>query len=236
MVNDATPVAARRQGDRPQGGVLRRIAPPDPRQETFQVARAAVIVLAGALLWIGRGAGTDARTAGDDGFTPWQRAFASLPAPLQRDLRELHEAGEETLRWRDDRGTWPAVADLGSDGIVPFAPSQRDPARVFERRVAPYALQYLGRAAESRALLLQVLEPRPGEDEGQGGLPVPLDEQHRRLADGTLLHVSFWIGPEPASDRSPRGAFLADPALAGFEQVLFGASQPVAAVNGELAR
>ena len=223
MVPDATPLSAARQGAPPRGDALRPVASPSARGETCAVVRALAIVGTLALLWISRGTlGGGAGDAAELGFAPWQRAFATLAADLQRDLRELHEAGEEAVRWRGDRGSWPAPAELAADSIAPFAPRPGAPPRRFERSDAPYLLQYLGHADGVRSLLLQVMEPRPGENEGEGGAPLPPDEQHRVLPDGKVLHVSYWVGPTPQDDRAPRGAFLADPARHGFEQVLFG--------------
>lgn len=153
------------------------------------------------------------------------------PAGLQRDLRELHEAGEDAVRWRGDHGGWPTSAELAALAIAPFAPRPGAPPRAFVRSDAPWLIQYLGHAEGARALLLQVLEPRPGENEGEGGTPLPPDEQHRILPDGKVLHVSYWIGPEPQGDSTPRGVFLADPARHGFEQVLFGS--PAATPSAE---
>lgn len=205
-------------------GTWRRIAPPDRRRETVAVVRAAVLIVAAALLWIGRSRGRD---RADDSVTaaPWEIAFTALTPSLQRDVRELHEAAEEALRRRADDGRWPSVAQLAADEIAPFEPLPgRKLPRAFVRVEAPFAWQYVGNAPGERTLLLQVLEPRPGENEARPGVPLAPDERHRVLPDGTVLHVSFWIGPEAAAGTTettrPAAQFLGDPALAGFSEVL----------------
>jgi len=210
MVQDATTAPTTGQG----AARLRSVAPPDRRRETAAVARLALVVAVVALLWIGRRGSGIGR---GDLLLPWQLPFASLPSVTQRQVRELHEACDEALRFRGDRGRWPTVAELAADGIAPFA----TPATTSARANAPYAWQYAVSPAKSngaRPLLLQLLEPRPGDTEGADPrAPVVEDETHRRLSDGTLLHVGFWIGPESESvvDR-----FLVDPAAAGWQQVV----------------
>jgi hypothetical protein len=210
MVQDATTAPTTEQG----AARLRRVAPPDRRRESAAVARLALLVAVVALLWIGRrGAGLG---RGDE-LLPWQVPFASLPSVVQRQVRELHEACDEALRFRGDQGRWPTVAELAADGIAPFA----DGATTSARASVPYVWQYAAKPAKAggaRPLLLQLLEPRPGDTEGSDPrAPVVEDETHRKLADGTLLHVAFWIGPERecAIDR-----YLADPAVAGWQQVM----------------
>jgi hypothetical protein len=221
MAPDATRNQSKRQGAPAGGSPLSPVASPSARGETFAVVRAAVVIGALTLVWISRGPRGD--DDGDDpGFAPWQRAFSTLDPDLQRDLRELHEAGEEAVRWRGDRGAWPAPADLAAESIAPFRPRPGAPERTFRRSDLPYLVQYLGHLDGRRSLLLQVMEPRPGENEGRDGASLPPDEQHRTLPDGSVLHLSFWVGPEPVADRTPHGEFLADPARHGFEQVLFG--------------
>jgi len=210
MVQDATTAKTTEQG----AARLRRVAPLDRRRESAAVARLALVVAVVALLWIGRRGGGIGR--GDERL-PWQVAFASLPSVAQRQVRELHEACDEALRFRGDAGRWPTVEELAADGIAPFATK----ATACARANAPYAWQYLAQPAAAggaRPLLLQLLEPRPGDTEGTDPrAPVVEDETHRLLKDGTLLHVGFWIGPESGSavDR-----FLADPAAAGWQQVV----------------
>lgn len=212
MVQDATTAPTTEQG----AARLRRVAPPDRRRESAAVMRLAVVVLIVALLWIGqRGSGIG---RGNE-LLPWQVSFASLPSVQQRQVRELHEACDETLRFRDDQGRWPTVAELAADGIAPFAAATMASARVN----VPYVWQYVARPAAApasgeRPLLLQLLEPRPGDTEGTDpNVPVVEDENHRLLKGGTLLHVEYWIGPASASAVD---GFVADLAAAGWQQVI----------------
>ncbi len=236
MSADGTSGQTKRQssGD-PSGGsepaLLVEVVPAARRGESASAVRAALLVVVVALLWIG-GRNRGASNGAGDGAAarlPYQIAFATLPSELQRSLRELHEGTLELIRLRGDDGRWPEAARLAAEGIPPFADDGvARGRRRWSSLSSPYLRQYLGSANRedgTRALLIQLLEPRPGEMEGRDPrAPVMLDEQHRRLADGTLLHVSFWIAP--TGFRSERDEPIADPARAGFQQVLTGSSAP----------
>lgn len=223
MERDATTVTSPRQGG--HAPVLRPVAPP-AQGESAAVVRAAAVIAVAALLWIGRDGGgeRDGALALD---APWQVRFAELEPREQRLVRELHEAALELLRARDD-GPWPEVAALAGEGIAPFATAgPRAPRQDVARAHAPFAWQYAGRPLDDVATpwLLQVLEPQPGELEGRDpSRPLAPDEQHRRLRDGTLLHVSFWIGR--AGQRNLPGGWLPDPARFELRQVLSGLPPP----------
>lgn len=229
MERDATPPADRQQGERsgapaPRAASLVRVASPDGRGETAGVVRAAMAVTVVALLWIGRTHGSSG-AGGGALEQPWQVAFAALDGAAQRHVRALHEATLELLRAREESGGWPTVEALAADGIEPFASAvARTSPLEFRRLQRGGAWQYLGVAragATAHAQLIQLLEPQPGDLEGRDPRqPLAFDEQHRRLRDGTLLHVSFWIAPPERAVAG--GEFLADPALHGFRQVLSG--------------
>lgn len=200
------------------------LLPPSRRGETAAAARAAAAVAIGALLWIG-GAGLRGAPSSAAPMAAWQRRFADLEPALQRALRELHEGAVEALRLRGEEGSWPDVDRLAADGVPPFADDGVDRGRRrFVRGVERNDVQYAGLPARddgTRSLLLRLLEPLPGDPEGSDPrVPLEPDEQHRRLADGTLLHVSFWIGPErPHRAVEPP---VRDPAREGWTQVLSG--------------
>jgi len=210
------------------------VLPPSRRTETAHVLRAAAAVVVIALLWIG---GARRRGGGDPdaGLSPYQVRFADLAPSVQRVVRELQEGMQEAMRLRADEGRWPEVARLAAEGIPPFADDgvergQRRWSLAHER----LAFQYLGTAAGPGApsLLLTILEPGPGDTEGRDPRAVlPLDEQHQRLRDGTLLHVAYWVEPSgvpPTSD-----ALVREPAMDGWRQVLshVGATPATASVK-----
>ncbi len=201
------------------------VLPPSRRSETGTIVRVAVVIAVGALLWIGGRRARAAREIGGRVLLPFQVSFAELEPALQRAVRELHEGALEALRLRGAEGRWPDAARLAAELVPPFADDGVDRGRRrWSSRAAPFAFQYLGRPSRddgTRALLLRILEPPPGDLEGRDPrASLAPDEQHRRLADGTLLHVSFWIesaGVMPSSEEIVR-----EPALEGWNQVLCG--------------
>ena len=61
------------------------------------------------------------------------------------------------------------------------------------------------------SFLILVQEPAPGSAPDPGAANV--DEEHQRLPDGMLLHVTYW-------KHSPaRAALVGDPALEGWQQI-----------------
>jgi hypothetical protein len=217
------------------------VLPPSRRGETGAVLRAAAIVVAGSLLWIGGARSGDDETSGAGALLPFQASFVELEPALQRAVREMQEGAIEAMRARGGEGKWPDAARLAAEGVPPFADDGVDRGRrLWTSSIERYAFQYLGvpaaRGDGTAPLLIQLLEPPPGDLEGRDPrIPLPPDEQHRRLADGTLLHVSFWVGPRGSSP--PAGAFVKEPALEGFLQVLSGISETrPAARNGRATR
>ena len=105
------------------------------------------------------------------------------------------------------RGAWPPVAALAADGIPPFAP---DPtAKGGPLRLAPADerhVRQLSRHARSGrtrpAWLVLVQEPEPGVPPD----PAFEDEEHHRLLDGTMLHVSTWVRSDAARRRAGSSA------------------------------
>lgn len=135
---------------------------------------------------------SDPRAARTAGLLPFQKLVADAPANDQRMFRELQEGLLEAERLRGSTGAWPSPAALAEAGIPPLAadPTAKGPAYrwMLTRRGA--FVNYRGTPAASGAptWLLLVQEPLPGT------LPdmAPEDEEHHRLRDGTMLHVSIW--------------------------------------------
>jgi hypothetical protein len=135
---------------------------------------------------------TDPRAARAAGLLPFQKLVADAPSNDQRMFRELQEGLLEAERLRGSSGAWPPPAALADTGIPPFAhdPTAKGPAYrwVLTRRGA--FVNYRGTPAAPGAptWLLHVQEPLPGT------LPdtAAEDEEHHRLPDATMLHISVW--------------------------------------------
>lgn len=160
---------------------------------------------------------------------PYQVLFRDLPGPAQRLFRHMQEGVAEGVRMRGGAGVWPTVEALASDGIPPFAPDALDRAGLrWARRQDGLVTNYVGlptRGAGMPAFLILVVEPAPGA--GERPTPTVVDEEHQLLADGTLVHVTYWTR---AATTVPEGV-IADPALQGWSQIRV--SSPFQAVEAQ---
>jgi hypothetical protein len=165
------------------------IAPPSARGETWNVLRAAALIVLATWIYIadtaapsgsGATAGWRAVTSagsrgglgghgGDDArdLMPYQRLFRGLGSDDQLLFRELQEGLLEAENVRSSTRRWPAPGTLAASGIPPFA----DAAGRGGRRLYRWQLHqegpivnYLGLPADRRdpAFLLLVQEPDPG--------------------------------------------------------------------------
>jgi hypothetical protein len=107
-------------------------------------------------------------------------------------FRELQEGLLEAERERSADGTWPEVRALAEQGIPPFAndPTAKNAVFRWQLLKSGTLVNYLGipDRAGVPAWLLLVQEPDPGVPPDQNFE----DEEHNKLLDGTMLHVSTW--------------------------------------------
>ena len=94
---------------------------------------------------------------------------------------------------RSADGRWPDASALARDGIPPFAIDPTDKAGPYDWRliVNGAIVNYLGlpRSATAPPWLLLIQEPEPGAPPD----PAREDEEHHRLLNGDMLHVSTWV-------------------------------------------
>ena len=195
------------------------VAPPSKSGENGVVLRCALAIALAMLFVISKH--RRAAAADELPLLPYQRKFADLPAPLQRDDRELREGFLEAARARIKDGTWPEPEKLAAEGVPPFANDGvdghvRDWQLVQEGRLSLY-FGFARDGVERPALLLQVIESAPGDLENRDP-NTPIDEEHQRLADGTLVHVTTWFRDEKAVASGGGGSFR--PEMAGWTQVV----------------
>lgn len=177
----------------------REVASPSARAETWLVARAAFFIAYGSALWVSAETHAAAPVVAPP-LAPFERRASDLAPEDQRVHRALQEGIVEAERRRSTTGRWPSAEDLAREAIPPFAPDPLDRARFSWSTVTSGAVvNYLGvpRADPARAsFMVIIVEPDPG------ALPdpaAPVDETHHRLADGTMIQVSVWMGPPPAT-------------------------------------
>ncbi len=197
------------------------ILPPSVRRETLIVCQLAVVVVAVVGFYLANtvwNAGNTQARVSD--LMPYQALVRDRPSSDQRMFRELQEGLLEAQRVRSTSGGWPAPAALAIQAIPPFAP---DPTRpeTYVWTVTQHGAFINYRAAPAvtgvAAWLLLIQEPDPGAPPD----PAREDEEHHRLADGTMLHVSIWTHAD-GLDLPAR--FISLPQVEGWTQLRAGPS------------
>jgi hypothetical protein len=156
---------------------------------------------------------------------PYQSVVQDRPLDEQRMFRVLRVSLLEAEAIRSTSGGWPSVAAMAADGIEPFARNPTVKGATYQWRLIHDGrlVNYVGVPAEpaAPAWLVLVQEPDPA------AAPEVFvdDEDHSRLLDGSILHVSIWSHPRGARV-SPR-AVVSLPQAEGWIQ-LYAADQPAA--------
>ncbi len=164
---------------------------------------------------------------------PYQSLIQDRPSDEQRMFRELQVSLLEAETIRSATGEWPLVDTLAAEGIEPFAPNPalKGPSYAWRLIREGRFISYVGipatamastpqdqtRATGSPAWLVLVQEPDPAAPE-----PFVDDEEHDRLVDGSVLHVSIWNRP---GGTSVPAKVLRSPQLDGWIQ-LYAAPPP----------
>lgn len=149
---------------------------------------------------------------------PDQLSFATLPAEDQRLFRRCLLGLADAEELRSTTGRWPDVAELAARGTPPFSADPLDAAGYrWQRLLDGTLVNFLGVPTEAASprpsFLVVVLEPDPGTPLDPAAV---IDESHHKLRDGTLLHVSIFLGAARTLGRP-----LAMPAFAdGWRQVI----------------
>lgn len=174
------------------------IAAPTPRAEFVAVMRASMLVCLGVWLFlVGHGAADDSLVGGArKNLLPFQSVVQDRSTDDQRMFRELQVGLIEAQNMRSTGGAWPDAAALARDGIEPFAPDPTRKGARYAWRVQRdgYYVSYRGEpdGPDAPAWLLLIQEPNPDLP----AEPFQNDEEHARLLDGTVLHVSIWVHPD----------------------------------------
>jgi hypothetical protein len=169
------------------------IASLSARDELTSVARVGMAI--GFLVWLylanspfpAGGAG-----ALKHNLLPYQSVVQDRPLDEQRMFRVLRVSLLEAEAVRSTSGGWPSVAAMAADGIEPFARDPTVKGATYQWRLIRDGrlVNYVGVPGEpaAPAWLVLVKEPDPA------AAPEVFvdDEDHARLLDGSILHVSIW--------------------------------------------
>lgn len=174
---------------------LRRVEvrPLSARVELWNILRVAMGIVIAAAMYLS----TDSALFGgpSDGarqLLPFQQLIQGRPPVEQRMFRELQEGLLEAEVRRSTDNTWPGVDALADEGIPPFAfDPTRDVAYDWSLERDGAFVNYLGVPddPEAPAWMLLIQEPVPGAPPDTARE----DEEHHRLLDGSMLHVSTWV-------------------------------------------
>jgi hypothetical protein len=162
-----------------------------PHEELLIIVRAGVAICILVWMYIAVSAGVGGAKR-EQNLLPFQKIIAERDPAEQRMFRELQEGIIEAERARDETGAWPTPDALAENGVPPFAP---DPTRKLKYDWAlnrtNLAASYLGRphGTDAPAWMVLLQDPIPGVPPDQ----TFEDEEHHRLADGMMLHVSTWV-------------------------------------------
>ena len=216
-----------------QASSVRRVEvrSPSVRSETVNVLRVGAAIVMVVAVYLIRPAPDAARdSAAARNLLPYQVLVRDVPPAEQRVFRELQEGLLEAERLRSTTGQWPEVTALAADGIPPFAPDPTAKGASYRWRMLNQGVftNYLGipSTPDAPAWLLVILEPELGSAPDLA----PNDEEHHRLADGTVLHVSVWNVPE-ASRVSGGLLAIQRPDIEGWTQLIVGAPLSRQGVN-----
>ncbi len=187
------------------GTRLEEIAAPTTRAELVSVIRVGMAVSLGVWLYlVSSGVAMDSATGGAaqrKNLLPFQSVVQDRRPDDQRLFRELQVGLIESQNIRSTSGTWPDVPTLIEQGIEPFAPDPTRKAVRYEWRMQRdgYYVTYRGvpDRPDAPAWLAVFQEPNPELP----AEPYQNDEEHARLLDGTVVHVSIWF--HPAGSRMP---------------------------------
>lgn len=196
------------------------IEPPSKSHEGFIVlmVAAGIIICALYSLAFRLDDASEGAKKGSDTL-PFQLLFADLPSAAQRVFRSMQEGFSEAQVQRTQKGIWPTAESLAGQGIPPFAKDPTDHSGLeWTSGQRDLLINYLGVPKNGPLFLLVIVEPGSSGERAAALSPGVADEEHQLLANGTLLHVTYWMkapGPPPTG-------LVNAPALEGWSQIRAG--------------
>jgi len=169
------------------------IAGLSPRAEFLAVVRAGVVVIVAAAVYVATQRATaDAGSGVARNLLPFQALIQTHGVVDQRMFQQLQVALLEAQAIRATSDAWPEVPAMADLGIDPFAQDPTDKGARYSWRLlrSGFVINYLGVSdrGDAPAWLLMIQEPDPSAP----AEAYSDDEEHARLPNGTLLHVSIW--------------------------------------------
>jgi hypothetical protein len=168
------------------------IAALSARDELVSVVRMAVAIGFCVWLYLANQPASQAGGTQKKNLLPYQALIQDRTGDEARMFRELQVALLEAEAVRSMAGRWPEVSALAEAGIDPFVvdPTNKGAHYVWQLLHNGLYVNYLGLPdrSDAPAWLLFIQEPDPSLPPE----PYQNDEEHARLVDGTLLHVSIW--------------------------------------------
>jgi hypothetical protein len=153
---------------------------------------------------------------------PYQMLVRDLVSADQATFNRLRDSLLEAESVRAQAGRWPEATTVGA---LPGGGPGEGPTYKWVRTQQNFVVNYLGLPegdVSAPAWLIRVQEPDPATPTDSA----PNDEEHHRLPDKTVLHVSIWthrFGGQVPPD------FLVKPENAGWTQLLTAPVNPVVA-------
>jgi hypothetical protein len=156
-------------------------------------------------------------SGGDSGsrnLLPYQSLARSLSDSDARQFRAIRNAVIAAESDRVRTSTWPEPSSLAARGIAPFGAASSAGDYQWSLLRQGTIFDYFGqpRDPSQPAWLLEIQEPEPGMPPDRA----PLDEEHHRLQNGTVLHIYVWMhrygGRVPVE-------FVRQPQTAGWMEV-----------------
>jgi hypothetical protein len=145
---------------------------------------------------------------------PYQTLARQLPESDQRLFKTLREGLLAAEVDRVRTAAWPEPSDLAARAIAPFASEGDGPTYRWTRFQQGAIVNYFGqpRDPSAPAWLLEIQEPEPGIRPDTA----PIDEEHHRLSDGTIVHTYVWM--HGYGTQIPPG-FVRQPQNSGWTEV-----------------
>lgn len=184
------------------------------RERSIVLGLAAIVAVLFAMYL---GLRTTATGGGAGGsLMPYQMLVRDVVSTDQAMFEHLREALLKAESGRSRTGQWPAPAMVSRLNAMPVAGSSASVRYTWALARQHIIVNYLGLPegeASAAAWLLRIQEPDPLS----AADTAPNDEEHHRLPDGTVLHVSIWTH-RFGGQMTPE--FFPKPELAGWTQLL----------------
>lgn len=171
-------------------------------------------------------------SVGDTGrLMPYQMLMRDLVIDDQAMFNALEQSLLDAEAVRSTSGRWPDAPALRSLPPVMPGAAAGGTAYAWQRQTQGVITHYVGvpgREVSAPAWMIAIKEPEPGVPTDTA----PNDEEHHRLPDGTVLHVSIWTH-RFGGQVDP--AFVPQPEAGGWTQVLVAPLNPLAQPFGPMA-